>query len=150
MLKILREMAYDLRKIEETVYSKTSMINMHLLMIYCYPDSTAINHWKSEIWNFLNDVAKIKGKNKYPTQKQLLSFSWDIFEDCILEQFDVRIKNIESKESKKITLRNPNSKIYYNFVKEYYYWLTKELSLKGIVSKDDIDNKIDELRKKLY
>lgn len=150
MFKIITEMAEELREIGRDLKSKNEIVIEHLLMIYLYPNSKHINHWEREVRSFIDKVSKVKSKNKYPTQKQILNFTWFIFEDVLIERFNVYVDDIEYKENKVKEIDNPDPQVFYNFVKEYFYWLSDKLSIKGYIERQETINKIEELRKNLY
>ena len=149
MFRILKEMAKDLAGIRKDIESKEEQIRIHLLMIYVYPNGN-IKHWEDEIFDFLHEIPRLKRKssnNGLIDKKQFLRFSWYIYEDVLIERFQTYIKNIEYKENKKITLKNPNPEVYYNFVKDYYFWLADKLTTIGEVTEKEVVDKIEELRK---
>ena len=64
------------REMERELKSKTSQIIQHLFKLYLMPNSINRNHWQREIANFLSDVSKLNGRNKFPTSKQLYNWTY--------------------------------------------------------------------------
>ena len=56
----------------------------HLFYLTLDKNNSAANHWKSEIYAFLNEIDKLKNSNKYPKQKFIYDNTYGFKQDCIL------------------------------------------------------------------
>ena len=43
----------------------------HLIKVFLWPDVQEQSKWKSEIWNFIKSVPKLKSSNRFPSAKQI-------------------------------------------------------------------------------
>ena len=127
--------------IAQDVDSKSRNIINHLIKCSLYPDYQDYSHWKKEIYNFLNDIYLVKGKNMYPSYKQLYKWTIGTFGDVLYSRLDRYIKDIMSDY--KIVEYDKNK--VYNIIIEYYKWLILNLSKQGEVTSLEVSNKIDEL-----
>ena len=59
----------------------TQEIILHLIKLYMYPESNNVHHWRREVANFLNNVPRMKGSNKYPSAQFILKNSWSVNAD---------------------------------------------------------------------
>jgi len=111
----LFEMAHERKLALDTVRAVTNQIIFHLIYLYLYPESSAKNHWKTELNAFLNKIdnlwlkpngrKKLSGKDYYDKL-----FSEPLEGDII--QLKSRVNKIIQKEGK------PNSEVNLYLLKE--------------------------------
>ena len=134
--------------IECVLSSSTNNIIKHLFKLYCMPDSIDRNRWINEIANFLDSVKKLSGKNKFPDSNQIYECTYDKWENLIT---DIRcisgmIETIEFEYNIVIDKDyNFISNEFNSICKDYFMWISNELSQKGIIGHRTIYNKINEL-----
>lgn len=113
----ISEFAFPTFKAKEKVMGLSNPIFEHILKIaYLYDRNNDTNlHWASEIQNWLVQCSRIKlrGSNKYPTNKQILSW---LFEDFLIEddlysqslkiynEYDIKIDEEKSLKFLKIVV----------------------------------------------
>lgn len=106
-----------------------------------------IKECEKEVCRCLHDIPNIKRIFRKPrkiTQKEFLNRTWFKFRKSLKK---IYFENLKNKDFNEVKLSYDN---YYNFVKKYYYWLSKELPIIGMVCCKDVVNKLEELRKELY
>lgn len=151
VLQRYNEMADDLSRIENALRSSEQQRIENLLQLFVWRDSSIISHWGDELYAVCHDVNKTKSKNKYPKEKFILQHLWGCWEDCYSNRIDNYIDDVEIKENKNNTskryVRVPkfSKDNFYNFMKDYHYWLASCLSKNGSVSRITVKNKIKEL-----
>ena len=154
MLQLYNEMADDLPRIENALRSSEQQRIENLLQIFVWRDTTTVSHWGDELYAACHDVSKTKSKNKFPKEKFILQHLWGYWEDCYYNRVDNYIDDVERKENKNnnskkyIKIPNFSKANFYNFMKDYHYWLAACLSKNGSVSHPIIKNKIKELLNK--
>lgn len=131
-------------QIKTELRSVTKIVMNHLIKVFLYPNVQEQNHWKREIAQSLNDIAKQKGKNRFPTAKFLLQNTWEIYKDTLSTRLPVIIESIEE------TPINYDINNVYKAIHDYFNWLCDELSKTGIVRYNIIYSKIEELRSKYF
>ena len=124
----LVEFAYDRRKIEDILVNKSPEILEHLIKIYFYPGNDNTNHWKDEIYSFINRVPKIKFNNTF-----------GVWGDTIPNIVDKVLDEYGDSN------REYNMSDCLDFCSRYFTWLSNELSSKGLISKKDVYEIIDNL-----
>ena len=99
----------------------------HLVKYFMYPGHTSASHWGDEIYAFLNSVSKLKKKNKRPTSDQILKFTWDVYEDSIIEYIPTVVDDYGDSDV--------DPEVVYNNCRYYMIWLSDMLSNVGSVSR---------------
>ena len=61
------------RELTHQLVSASLPLTEHLVKLYLFPDSINVDHWKQEVWNFVHQVPRLKGSNKYPSAKLIFS-----------------------------------------------------------------------------
>lgn len=133
------------RDLKQDLYDKSSQCEDHLIKIFLFPEASAYNHWVTEVYSFLHDVKKLKGKNKRPSAKFILDHTWGYWEDTILDYIPTFFKDYPRLKAV------PESKyqLIYDNIYEYMKWLSEELSRVGRVSRFDVKSKLDELKQNM-
>lgn len=121
-------------------------VNIHLLYCLEWYNSNNYNHWKKEIASFIPELPKIKGTNKYPTEKQLKNW---IINDTI-EQVKEKINNIieEAEYEENKSMEKIDSFVAQNYLIEFWNGLANYLANGKAVRVRDVYNKVDELVQK--
>ena len=117
------------------------------MYIYIWPNSKYRNHWEKEIYSILSDTYKWTKTNKYLDEQTIYHYVFGYAEDVFIDNFDYYIDKIETLEDTIIDTEenNINSQDMLTFIKDYFKWLSKELSEHGKVLSNQVYNKINEL-----
>lgn len=142
------EFADSKKEIERKLSDSTDKIIEHLLKLYLMPINSARNHWISEIANFLNKVNRFAGKNKFPNAKQIYAWTYFKWKDLITDSsyLDILVKNICDEYN--ITANESIEDLSTQFdliCEKYFRWLSIQLSTYGIVERQMIFKKLNEL-----
>ena len=154
MIRLVTEFSEHKRKIEDDLSDITTLIIEHIIKLILMGDNTAFGHWKKEIANFLSDIDKIKGSNKFPSKKQLMN--WTYYKQKDLLSDNIRMKGKINNIVKYYDIVSDISTIQYiskiinEFCFLYFDWLTDILSKQGYVNFTDIYNKLDNLMSKYF
>lgn len=148
MIRIITEFSERKQKIEDELTYATKQIINHICKIVLMPDADIVNHWKQEIANFLNEIDKLKGNNKYPSEKQILNWTYGKQEDVLTDtvKMNRKLMDIVDEYNIKYDIEyNAAIALINNFCKEYFSWISTELSTYGYVNRKLIYDKLDML-----
>jgi hypothetical protein len=149
MIKLyISEYAKAKNTMEQELQAKVDVILEHLIKLILMPDNETYKHWQGEIAGQLHTVHKLKGKNKYPTYKQLYDWTYIYALDEITDimRLKMQIKNLEMDYNFNPTMNATQLSNKLNDVCICYFdWLCHELSEKGFVSNTQIYRKLDML-----
>ena len=67
MKRYVTAMSIPKRIIENKLEEAAAPLTDHLVKLYLFSDSEYVNHWRQEVYGFLNSVPKLKSNNKLPT-----------------------------------------------------------------------------------
>lgn len=135
----IRSMSESQTEVYRRVSDQAVNILEHLIKVIEYPDAQEVNHWKQEIYAFLNDVKKLRGTNKLPKSK--LIFKGLSVSNDMIDKFIGRVH----RTNKGLRSRNLDTSVILKCVEEYQHWLADSLSKEGLVDPDDVYSKIDEI-----
>lgn len=135
----IRSMAEAKNKIYNKLTAKAPEINKHIIKLILFPNHTAYNHWKQEIYSFANQVQFVKGKNKFPKEKFIL--------ECLSIANDQTERYIDwiVKEYKDSTPEYAYPGQIQSAIEEYQKWVAHELSTQGFIVSYDAYDKLDEI-----
>ena len=114
-------------------------VALHLIKLAIYPDAQERNHWKQEVYAFLHKVPKFKKTNKWPEQEfifEALSVYDDVVDNLVLEVYD---------DEESLTPSEVPTKKLEDMLVTYHAWAAHELSKNGILRRQEVYDKIDEL-----
>lgn len=143
--QFLLEMAYNIKDIYRKIDDKIEIVIKHLILciIFSEVSSETLDHWKSEVYNNIHRMWKVKGTNKLPTYTQLKTNCIDTWSDSLLQSLDNEIKSLSKIENLMIT--NYNTDKLYECIINYFEWLFTKLSKTESIDYTNIYNKIDDL-----
>lgn len=133
----IKAQARQMRELEWMISSHADVIVEHILKLIIMPEHSAANHWKQEIATQLNRVKKLKSTGKYPTSDQIYSWTYDKVSDDIMDArwLEDLIDVIESDYNTYVSIDiNTVMKSLDSICKDYFSWLAKNLSEKGMIS----------------
>lgn len=149
-LRIL-EFAQDRKQIQNRLYERTPKIVEHLLCLVLDPDSLCRDHWKKEIYSFLNDIDLLKGTNKVPKASFIYDATYGVKQDRVRSEKYMKkfVLDVCTKENIKTNKQlNQIMTELDNVCASYFTWLSKMLNENEYVTLEEVSNKIDELIKK--
>jgi hypothetical protein len=153
----LQEMSYSKDKVWQLLTRYDNTIFTHLLKLFYFRDFPQyFNNWSIAIFKSAFRVHKIKnpkGKDKLPNAEDIYYWMWGGAEDSFKEHHSGILHDFNNKSDPEY------SDLPYihaggdplgasSFIKDYHLWLARQLSLKGEVSKVDVQDKIKELLRK--
>ena len=144
MYLYVRSFADTRSQIKSDLRGVTKVVMNHLIKVWLYPNVQEQNHWKKEIAQALNDVPKVKGRNRYPDYRFLIQNTWNIYEDSLYDRVDVIISSMKE---------DPipfDFEDLYQAMSDYFDWICYRLSEKGIINYSDIYDEIEKLRKTYF
>ena len=133
----IKAQARQMRELEWMISSHADVIVEHILKLIIMPEHSAANHWKQEIATQLNRVKKLKSTGKYPTSDQIYSWTYEKVSDDIMDArwLEDLIDVIESDYNTYVSIDiNTVMKSLDMICKDYFSWLAKNLSEKGMIS----------------
>lgn len=148
VIRIVTGFSERKQKMEDELTYATKQIINHICKIVLMPDADIVNHWKQEIANFLNEVDKLKGNNKYPSEKQIMKWTYNKQEDMLTDtvKMNRKLMDIVDEYGIKYNIEyNASIALINNFCKEYFSWISTELSTYGYVNRKLIYDKLDML-----
>lgn len=127
-------------------------ITNHLLdlLLKCYisPGNIQSEQWKMEIARGLNEILRLKHRNKYPSAKEIYLWTYDIFRDLVT---DIKWFTAFSTEiCRSLEIKPPEDPEecmtgFDDLCHRYFRWIAENLSKNGCIQYEDIYSKIDEL-----
>ena len=119
-------------KIYDKLSNASEQIDEHIIRLLLYSNDSHVNHWMNEIWSFLYKVDKLKGKNKWPSEK----FIYDAI-SCHNDIIDALVVGVKDKEANLFPNNISYSRIL-SALEEYQRWLAVNLSKYGQVAQADV------------
>ena len=139
MFRMILGMSEQQKEIGRELSAKAKPLLRHLIKVMLYPDAQEYSHWKSEITEFINDVDKVKGSNKWPKAgfiKQSISKQNDMI--------DAVIKQVKMQERDLVPQPLTESEVL-SGVQMYQDWLASHLSSEGIIDPYEASTVIDKI-----
>ena len=136
--KYIRSFSASKKDILSRIDDVARPILEHLAKIYLMSDSGSFNHWVSEIYGFLNKCSKLKGRNRYPSKKDLLQILYYNEVPYLKYTFEGIRKDYN-------TMYQGNYNQYQIICFQYLDWLSDMLSKYGRVYFSDVQDKIVEV-----
>ena len=135
------------RKIESTLRDATPKVIEHIAKLILMPDSESRNHWEKEIVTFIGKVSTLKGSNKWPTAKQIFSWTYGVDQDLVQRPAWVRVymRNIARDEGCAFDPSRDYSIILDYICYHYFTWLSEQLSQQGIIDHQEAYALLDDL-----
>lgn len=116
--------------------NKTPELLNYLVKLYMYPNHENAQQWKQEIADSIRSVQKVKPFNKFPKKKDILKYTWYIWEDSFLNWVEVLPEDY-GEPTRKIDLDE-----LYHSCQQYFEWLANELATIGLVTRKEICDKL--------
>lgn len=153
-LRYFRELARKRSEVLGDIRNHRIVLVEHLLKLYYYRDFTGcLDGWIDEVKAFLGDVSKIKtmkGKDRFPTPTEIYDEAWGDDLDNISNRHDMYISDFPRKKDKYSGFlprvkKDPSAE---EFCDDYIKWVSEILSHRGVVTKEEVESKIEKLWEK--
>jgi hypothetical protein len=145
-LSTFREMAKPLAKILEALERVEDTRDEQLLKIYFFRDIKYFGDWSSTVYKLAIKVNKDSNTNKRPKPEELYPTLFGDKEDVFEEQLPAFISLFNDKTSECYKylpiIKKYTSFDVFSFCKEYYQWLSMELSLKERMDLENVRNQL--------
>jgi hypothetical protein len=146
----LREMAYPRSKIADILSRGMNIRNTHLLKLFYFRSFTQyVDGWANTVYKLAQNTYKDNRTNKWPDKEFLYYHLFGGQEDSFMEHLPGFISGFNNKKDPDYkdlpTITVIEEKKAFNFCKEYYQWVAEELSKNGVITFDDVENKIASL-----
>ena len=145
---LLIEMSQGIKEICDNINNHLRVVKVHLILCFIFGDNEKykenLDHWVSEIAAAVTEVPYVKGKNKFPTYKQLKQRCLNTWSDS----YDVKINgfvNIACSQEHITDIPEYNGQSLVYCTIKYYEWLLQNLSDKGYVDNTEVKNEIEKL-----
>lgn len=139
MFKYIKAMSYDRQKIQQDLRNVAKPLTDHLIKLYLFPNSQYENHWRKEIWGFLNRVPKARNNNKFPSARFIfdeISGYCDMSEQLMYLMIDEYSPSLIPERLDSIELQS--------ILEDYLRWIADSLSQFGVVRSSEVYAKLDE------
>lgn len=117
----------------------SSSLTDHLIKLYLFPTSQYTNHWRQEIFSFVNSIPKLKSTKRYPSSDFIFEHLSSYLDQCA-EGIEFWINEYGSLVPERVDPIEAE-----NLITEYIKWLASKLSENGRVSASEIYAKLTEL-----
>lgn len=141
MYRYIKAMSDKKEVIYRRISDPSDRIIEHIIKLVLFSDSTYCNHWKQEIFGFLNRIPSLKSSGKYPKASWIYT-ALTIYND----QLSSMISDIK-EDCSSLNARSITDASIENAVEDYQLWLANNLSENGRVRLQDVYNKLDEIIK---
>lgn len=108
----------------------TRILMMHLIKLWMFPGASEVNHWRNEVYSFLNQVPRLKGVNKFPSSEFIFNSTFVPNESCIDDLYE----DVYDDYTDNHTLDRTNCDAMHQVIEDYYIWISDILSKRGVVS----------------
>ena len=146
--RVVKEMAEGLSDIKKKLNDSSEQIRENLMQVFLWRDSTAVDHWVSELYASCHSVPLCKNNHKYPKYSIILQEIWGCWEDAYYNKLHKYILQLEYKEGSTSPEFDKDS--LYEFIKSYCEWLSSVLSTEGLVTLPEVRAEVNELLQKHY
>lgn len=137
--------AYAMHKkdIAASIESNTRSIIKHLIKLRMFKDSQYVEHWRKEVYNFLNEIPMLKNSHKFPSKQFILDNTINLH----INKIQYFVTGIEKDSRYEGMYPNWDYNIYElkSNIIEYFGWISERLSEDGSVFQNEVFNKLDEL-----
>lgn len=136
------------KAVERRLTEHTDEILEHLLKCFIMPQHTATQHWKQEIASQIYKVDRLKAGKKFPSAKQIYSWTYHKKQDLITDPrwFSKFVYGICDQYGVELEISPDVFMPEFDAIcVKYFKWLSEELSDVGLVTRGEVYQKLDEL-----
>lgn len=148
---VIKEFAESKKIIELKLSAVTDEIVEHLFKLILMPNHNSANHWEKEIYSFLHDVNILKSTHKFPTETQILEWTYykkkELFDNStymtkVIKEYEFEYEQPLHHDINSIEIFKDDIKYV---ALNYFIWLGKQLSESGRVFSYEVYDKLNEL-----
>lgn len=143
ILQLYNEMAYERKKVVNKFQDKNEKRIYHLMYIFFFRNNESCEHWIDEVTAFTENSYRVKPKNKLLSSNDIYKLIWLEPKDLVNVENINRFLNIAYKSKGLPKIEKYSFNNLYNFLDDFFKWVSLELSRYDLV--DAIDTKIKEL-----
>ena len=125
-------MALPKKEIVARLEEVTRPLAQHLIKTLLWPESEYAAHWRQEIYNFLHNVSKLKGSNKFPSAEFIYRHTIGCNTDLISVWYQHIVEDYAASYGE------PRCGFDECSVTDYFRWIASELSTMGEVSRSAV------------
>ncbi len=142
MFRYIIAMSRSRQEIANKIADASTEIDMHIIKLLLYPNIRTCSHWKQEVVNFLYAVDRLKGSNKWPSEKFI--YEYLSCHNDILSNYKMIVEeDYEELKPSDISIQSIEQAVV-----EYQRYLAHELSNNGIISRKFAYSKLDSILNK--
>lgn len=146
-MRFINELSVRKSALYVKLMTQSSPVIEHLLKIFYHREySETVLFWEKELYKFFHKVAFLKENNKFPNKKFLMDALWfsssDLFDSRDHQDYVDDINEDCAKNFGYISKLSPYAK---SFCHDYMNWISEELSITGMVSREDIIKEVEKL-----
>ena len=132
-------MSMPRKQIASNLSNRSGDLLRHIILYLCSNDAGLKNHWANEIYSFIHDVPKLKGTNRYPSTSFIFDNTYEIWYDSM----EPGVQKLFQQEHMKYDVQRIKTAIA--VAKEYFLWLSEQLSSSGSVTNQEVRQKLESL-----
>lgn len=136
----IRGMALSKSNLGNWIDNHTFQVMVALAQLYLFPQGTR-KHWRTEVWEKLSRMHKLKMTNKLPSADFIFKYSF------IRNKHNIA-NALQYAKDKEQDLLPKDSEVYgefYQIVEDYFMWLSGELSQNDTVDIQSVLSELDRL-----
>jgi hypothetical protein len=138
----LQEMARTRDDISRALNLYESARFVHLLKIFYFREKTQyLRGWMNTVYKSSYSVPKWKPTNKYPDAQMIFDIIWGDYEDCFHDHHAGLVKTFNDKSNPDyadLPYVHADEQGALSFIRDYFLWLVRQLSKKGIVTPSEV------------
>lgn len=142
-MRIIVGQAERLRDVMKKAEEKAPELMEHFIKLMIFPNSKTCNHWKQEIAAFIHSAPRLKNSKKFPKHKDLMQVLYYVWEDSTDTWISELCIDFPDEYVLPVSYETVHKCMF-----EYFDWLCDKLSKNGLVAKQSIYDKLDELQEK--
>ena len=138
-IKSIYAMSKPKTEVEMKLWHDSGNILRHIVLYLCSDNEELKKHWSNEIFNFINNVPRLKGSNKFPSAQLIYDNTYKVWYDSVDAGMPKLFKSenlpYDKQKCDEATIR----------AEKYFIWLANELSINGFITRQDCYNVLESL-----
>lgn len=139
MKRYIRGMASSRKDVAANLEQGVDVLIMHLIKLRLLPDAQEVPHWRKEVAEKLHRTDLLKGSHKIPSAQFIFDNTYKCNAGFIPHLIDVVIDDYLD------SIATVDYESLQDDIKEYFNWISQELSMHRIISYKAIQTKLEEL-----
>lgn len=112
----------------------TRILMKHLIKLWMFPTASDVDHWRKEVYSFLNHVPAMKGVNKLPSSEFIFKNTFVANEKFIENLYKI----VYQDYAESYALARTGCNEVHQIIEDYYKWISDTLSQLGDVGYTDV------------